>query len=158
MKHTRRWIIGDPHISHKVLDKARGWNSLIDLPIAINKLVSTNDTIYWLGDMVFGDNKEKDLRTLFSSIKCRNHKLVLGNHDAGLMMQRLKVFKSIDSFLVIEGCLLSHIPIHEYCVDSWKKNIHAHLHGGRIKDSRYACVSLERTDLKPVLLNTIIRD
>lgn len=157
MKNARRWIIGDAHISHSALDKVRGWNSFDDLPDIINELVCEKDTIYWLGDMVFGLNKFLDLVVLFNRINCKNHKLVLGNHDKGLLMQKTGIFKSIDSSIVVDGCLLTHIPVHESCVDRWKMNIHAHLHDSTIDDTRYVCVSLERTGMKPILLNEIIK-
>lgn len=92
-----------------------------------NSVVSVSDTVWHLGDVVFGPATNHTYVGRLKGIK----KLVMGNHD------RLKYIGHYfaDVFGVFywkgEG-VLSHVPLHECQVGQSKRfkyNLHGHLHG-----------------------------
>jgi len=76
---------------------------------------------------------------------------------------------------VINGMILSHIPVHEASLGRFGTNIHGHLHASRVKqargvdaktgnvlysketDPRYHCVCVEQTDFAPILLEDVYK-
>ena len=66
----------------------------------------------------------------------------------------------------MNGCILSHIPIHEESLGRFGCNIHGHLHyrevmkneiKKKIVDPRYYCVSVEHTDYRPILFEHALK-
>lgn len=159
--NNRIFVIADTHFGHKkVIDfesKKRPFKTIEEHDRTLienwNSVVSKRDTVYHLGDVLFGRNSFKLLKEL-NGIK----KLVLGNHDSYPIELYKEYFTKIFSSVLLKGSLMTHIPIHETQFRDAKINVHGHLHSSVINDPRYKCVSVEHTNLKPVLLEGLIFD
>ncbi len=110
-----------------------------------NKKVNSNDIVYHLGDIGFGDINE--INTIFDRLNGKDFRLVVGNHDTKFLknVDFCKKFSDIRIYneekLFGENIVMMHYPIA-----SWhRKNygaimLHGHCHGnptnvsGRIKD------------------------
>ena len=116
-----------------------------------NATVTDKDTVWHLGDVYFGKNNYWVLGLL----KGTKH-LVMGNHDHYSIDIYKTYFNKIMPMNEYSGCLLTHIPVHPCQLSRFTKNIHCHLHSKSIPDNRYVCVSVEHTELRPVLLKDVI--
>jgi len=70
---------------------------------------------------------------------------------------------------VMNGMILSHIPIHPESLGRFGVNIHGHLHANRVMqplatsgvldriDTRYHCVCVEQTDFAPILFEDVVK-
>jgi calcineurin-like phosphoesterase family protein len=92
--------------------------------------------------------------------------LIKGNHDIFKLEDYTKYFRDIRSYHVVNGMILSHIPVHESNLYRFGTNIHGHLHEKRVTmldtylsekviDPRYFNVCVERTDFRPISLETV---
>jgi calcineurin-like phosphoesterase family protein len=172
MKNPKVYVISDTHFGHASMIKfepeARGHYKDIeehdlDLLARWNSVVRPKDTVWHLGDVYFGEGWK-----VLPHLNGRK-KLVLGNHDAGKEETLMRHFYKIFGIATFGDCILSHVPVHPYQLASrFKKNIHGHMHSKRVSkqdpasgfvgfDDRYVCVSVEHTDLKPVLLQHVIQ-
>jgi len=129
-----------------------------------NDTVRPNDKVYHLGDVVIN---RKALKTLG---RLNGEKvLIKGNHDIFKLSDYLPYFKDIRGYHVMNGMILSHIPVHESNLYRFGTNIHGHLHSNRIKmkvryphketeiiDPRYFNVSVEQIDFTPILFEQAI--
>lgn len=128
------FFLGCPHINHKNICRGvsnwkelrgtRDFNTLEDMNNtiinSINRCVFTNDTLFLLGDILFGP-KEK-FSEFYSRINCKNIHLILGNHDAWLLRDEhfldRQRFSSINNYLEIiidkQFICLFHYPIVEW--------------------------------------------
>lgn len=116
-----------------------------------NSVVNPQDTVWHLGDVVFGQKNAWYLGRLNG-----RKKLVMGNHD----QLNLRTYQ--DYFTKIYGCatvhftpkirvILSHVPVHQgQFAHRFKANIHGHLHSKVLEDPRYINVSCEQNNLTPV--------
>lgn len=122
----------------------------------INEKVSANDKLYMLGDIAIA---RRGLAAL-AKINCKNMILIKGNHDIFKLDDYTPYFKDIRSSHVLNGMLLTHIPIHPDSIGRFGCNIHGHLHARsvtkvdestseRVIDPRYFCVSVEHNDYYP---------
>ena len=75
----------------------------------------------------------------------------------------------------MNGCILSHIPVHPDSLGRFGTNIHGHLHTNRVKkargvdaktgqvlysdviDTRYHCVCVEQTNFTPILFEDVLK-
>jgi calcineurin-like phosphoesterase family protein len=88
--------------------------------------------------------------------------LIRGNHDIFRDDEYRKYFRELRAYHVMNGMILSHIPIHEESLGRFGTNIHGHLHANRVMkdgaiDVRYHCVCVEQTDFAPVLFEDVIK-
>lgn len=120
-----------------------------------NSEVGFQDTVYFLGDVFWGNNlRENKSRDIMERMN-GNKILVLGNHDKeDIHFYYDCGFDFISPYPIIldEFVILSHKPIY-LPKDSLFRNIYGHVHG----DERYigvtdksACVCVERTNYKPI--------
>lgn len=117
-----------------------------------NAVVQLDDTVWHLGDVFFGKNGHWPLAQL-NGYK----RLVLGNHDHYPLEVYQQYFNAIHGAAERKHCLLTHVPVHPGQFHRYAKNIHGHLHHLEIADdSRYVCVSMERTGLAPVLMDSLL--
>jgi len=77
----------------------------------------------------------------------------------------------VRGYHVMNGMILSHVPIHEESLGRFGVNIHGHLHWQRVMrhwgqrhngsakiiDVRYHCVCVEHTDYAPILFEDVIK-
>jgi calcineurin-like phosphoesterase family protein len=135
-----------------------------------NDTVRPNDKVYHLGDVVIN---RKALPTM---ARLNGDKvLIRGNHDIFPDVEYSKYFRELRAYHVMNGMILSHIPLHSDSLGRFGTNIHGHLHSNRVKkargvdartgevlysdepDVRYHCVCVEQTDFKPILFEDVIK-
>lgn len=151
------YVIADTHFYHEKLTKVRGFydaeqmnNVLIHL---WNKTVDKKDTVWILGDVVFGGSKNIHILGKLNGYK----KLILGNHDRYPSNKYLQYVNSLHGSIQIDNCILTHIPVHPNQLHRYKGNIHGHLHSNELADERYICVSVEQLTYTPTLLNKLTK-
>jgi calcineurin-like phosphoesterase family protein len=135
-----------------------------------NERVRPTDKVYHLGDVVIN---RRALRTLH---RLNGDKvLIRGNHDIFRDEEYRIYFRELRAYHVLNGMILSHIPVHEASLGRFGVNIHGHLHASRVKrargvdaktgavlygtdnDLRYHCVCVEQTDFAPILLEDVYK-
>jgi hypothetical protein len=126
--------------------------------------------VYHLGDVVIN---RKSLKTL---ARLNGDKvLIRGNHDIFPDVEYREYFRELRAYHVMNGMILSHIPVHNDSLGRFGTNIHGHTHANRVKkargvdartgeilysdepDVRYHCVCVEQTpDFAPILFEDVI--
>jgi calcineurin-like phosphoesterase family protein len=132
--------------------KVRPWTDVDEMDEALidnwNKVVKPFDKVYHLGDLAI---KKTDLIERLNGKKV----LIRGNHDIFDLKYYSKYFYDIRGCHVLDGCILTHIPIHPDCMARFGCNVHGHLHNNQIMknniiDPNYYCVSVERHNFTPI--------
>lgn len=167
------WLISDTHFGHEKTctvfkredgSPLRPFSSAEEMDEfmikAWNERVKPNDKVYHCGDVV--------INRKFLSVLGRlngDKVLIRGNHDIFKLEDYTKYFRDIRSYHVMNGMILSHIPIHEQQLARFGCNIHGHLHanrvmkdngyGGKVIDPRYFNVSVEQIDFTPILFDDV---
>lgn len=154
----RVFVISDTHFGHrKIIDPAlegrvRIFDSIEDHDNELierwNAKVNKRDTVWHLGDVLFGQHSFGILGRL-DGVK----KLVLGNHDRYPIARYAEHFSKIVGSASLHGCIMTHIPIHPDNLARFGANVHGHLHSRKLSDPRYVNVCCEHTNLAPVLLS-----
>lgn len=164
------WLVSDTHFGHAGVCRftrsdgttpLRPWDDAAEMDEAMvtawNERVKPNDKVYHLGDVVIN---RKALPILY---RLNGDKvLIRGNHDIFPDAEYSKYFRSLRGYHVLNGMILSHIPIHEESLGRFGVNIHGHLHANRVIkdgviDPRYHCVCVEQTpDFAPILFEDVI--
>ena len=135
-----------------------------------NDRVRPNDKVYHLGDVVINRKALKTLSRLNG-----DKVLIRGNHDIFRDDEYREYFRELRAYHVMNGMILSHIPLHEASLGRFGVNIHGHLHANRVRkargvdaktgatlysteiDPRYHCVCVEQTDFTPILLEDVYK-
>jgi calcineurin-like phosphoesterase family protein len=135
-----------------------------------NETVRPNDKVYHLGDVVINRKALKIMSRLNG-----DKVLIRGNHDIFRDEEYREHFRELRAYHVMNGMILSHIPIHEESLGRFGTNIHGHLHANRVMktvetlheftargsrqyvDVRYHCVCVEQTDYTPILFEDVIK-
>ena len=129
-----------------------------------NDTVRPNDKVYHLGDVVIN----RKAITMLSRLN-GDKVLIRGNHDIFRDEEYRKYFRELRAYHVMNGMILSHIPIHTASLGRFGVNIHGHLHASRVMlepvgmygipvvDPRYHCVCVEQTDYTPILFEDVIK-
>lgn len=155
----RYFVISDTHFGHhKILQFEKEFRPFASIEehddVLVdrwNSVVRKKDTVWHLGDVLFGAHSFRHLARL-NGIK----RLVAGNHDVYGTARYLEHFTHVFGAAKVRGCILTHIPVHESQFYRFKHNIHGHLHSKKLDDPRYICVSAEHTNLTPVLLDELL--
>ena len=178
------FLVSDTHFGHKGVchftrndgvTKLRPWDNAEEMDefmvAAWNERVRPNDKVYHLGDVVI------NRRALSIMSRLNGDKvLIRGNHDIFRDDEYRKYFRELRAYHVMNGMILSHIPIHEESLGRFGVNIHGHLHANRVMryktfedgvipsipltqevDVRYHCVCVEQTDFAPILFEDVIK-
>jgi len=165
------FLVSDTHFGHAGVcrflredgTKLRPWDNPEEMDEEMvkrwNDTVRPNDKVYHLGDVVINRRALKTLGRLNGE-----KVLIKGNHDIFKLSDYLPYFKDIRAYHVMNGMILSHIPVHESNLYRFGTNIHGHLHSNRVKvkvryphketeiiDPRYFNVSVEQIDFTPIL-------
>jgi calcineurin-like phosphoesterase family protein len=166
------WVISDTHFRHEAIltfkDYAGkpprdGFESVDHMDQVMmdnwNDTVKPEDTIYHLGDVLFGHNKVEWMEENFTKLNGTKH-LILGNHDNPKFLSPF--FKSISLWKDMDGLILSHAPLHPSTLAESHRfgtnpvlNVHGHIHSNPSPEGPYKCVSVEQTDYKPVNLDEL---
>jgi calcineurin-like phosphoesterase family protein len=155
----RLFVVGDTHFGHrKILGFEQGhrpFATVEEMNEALverwNSVVNKRDTVYHLGDVLFGRDSFKYLARLNGT-----KKLVAGNHDQYPTHLYLEHFNKVFGAVELRGCILTHIPVHESQKYRFKKNVHGHLHSKTLPDPWYVCVSVEQNNLYPIELDSVL--
>lgn len=160
MSNAQVFVISDTHFGHKKVIEFerdhRPFYSIEDhdrmLVERWNATVKPKDTVWHLGDVFFGG---RDAHAILGSLNGLK-RLVLGNHDVYPMDVYRLYFGKIFGAAEVHGCILTHVPVHPYQLEKrYRLNIHGHMHSKKMHDPRYVCVSVEQTNLSPVLLKSL---
>ena len=162
------FLISDTHFSHAGVctfteadgvTKIRPWTDPDEMDEELvkrwNSVVRPQDKVYHLGDVVI---KEKALNIMY---RLNGDKvLIRGNHDIFDDKSYNKHFRSLRGCHVLDGMIMTHIPIHSDSMGRFKVNIHGHLHTNQVMldgkpDPRYFSVCVERIDYTPISLEDI---
>lgn len=154
---SKVYVISDLHLSHKNMALKRGFSNEIEHDNHIiekwNTVVKKHDTVWILGDVTMEKTSPYQLLSKLNGYK----KVVLGNHDEPQHVpELLKYVNSVCSCKEMKNCILTHIPIHEFEMNRYRKNIHGHVHENTLPDERYVNVSCEVIDYTPQLLSNYI--
>ena len=171
---SRVFLTSDTHFGHAGVcrflredgTKLRPWDDPDEMDEAMvkawNETVKPTDKVYHLGDVVINRKALKTLDRLNG-----NKVLIKGNHDIFDLKDYTQYFREIRAYHVMNGMLLSHIPVHPDSLGRFGVNIHGHLHsnrvmmddghGGRVIDLRYHSVCVEMTDFRPILFEDVLK-
>lgn len=158
------FLTSDTHFGHAGVtrflnndgSKMRPWDNIEDMDEALvakwNALVRPKDKIYHLGDVVINRKALKILEQLNG-----DKVLIKGNHDLFRLEEYTKYFRDIRGVGVLDGFVLTHIPVHPASIERYKGNFHGHLHSNRVMldgkiDPRYLCLCVEQTGFEPIAL------
>ena len=169
------FLVSDTHFGHAGVcrflredgTKLRPWDNPDDMDEEMirrwNETVRPNDKVYHLGDVVINRKALKTLHRLNG-----DKVLIRGNHDIFRDDEYREHFRELRAYHVMNGMILSHIPIHTDSLARFGTNIHGHLHANRVMtrdffsdeleiDTRYHCVCVEQTDFAPILFEDVIK-
>jgi calcineurin-like phosphoesterase family protein len=126
----------------------------------INKTVKESDTLYLLGDLVFG-NKNR-IWPYLKQIVCPNKIWILGNHDRKTFNLSQNVLDPIFSYIG-KSCIIKdngrEIKLTHY-PENWIKDgyihLHGHMHSNHYKTHRFTYdIGVDANNYYPVSLDTI---
>jgi calcineurin-like phosphoesterase family protein len=172
------FLVSDTHFGHAGVCRftradgctpLRPWDDVAEMDEAMiaawNDRVRPNDKVYHLGDVVI------NRRALPTLARLNGDKvLIRGNHDIFRDDEYRRYFRELRAYHVMNGMILSHIPIHSESLGRFGVNIHGHTHANRVMvpmppayrpdqiDVRYHCVCVEQTpDFAPILFEDVIK-
>jgi len=176
------FLVSDTHFGHAGVcrftrndgvTKLRPWTDPAEMDEEMvrrwNDRVRPNDKVYHLGDVVI-NRKSLSIMDRLNGDKV----LIRGNHDIFKDEDYTPYFRSLRGYHVMNGMILSHIPVHPESLGRFGVNIHGHTHANRVKkirgvddhtgellysdknDVRYHCVCVEQTDFAPILFEDVI--
>ena len=178
------FLVSDTHFGHAGVcrftrgdgvTKLRPWTDPAEMDEAMvkawNERVRPNDKVYHLGDVVM-NRKALPIMDRLNGDKV----LIRGNHDIFKDEDYRKYFRELRAYHVMNGMILSHIPIHEESLGRFGCSIHGHLHANRVMkprgvdaktgkilysdeiDPRYFNVSVEQLpDFAPILFEDVLK-
>ena len=171
------FLVSDTHFGHKGVchftrndgvTKLRPFDTPEEMDefmvAAWNERVRPTDKVYHLGDVVINRKALKIMSRLNG-----DKVLIRGNHDIFPDVEYREYFRELRAYHVMNGMILSHIPVHPESLGRFGVNIHGHLHANRVMrdlahcgrldqiDVRYHNVCVEQTDFAPILFEDVIR-
>jgi calcineurin-like phosphoesterase family protein len=171
------FLVSDTHFGHSGVckftrddgvTKLRPWTDPDEMDEEMvkrwNETVKPTDKVYHLGDVVINRKALGIMRRLNG-----DKVLIRGNHDIFRDTEYREHFRELRAYHVMNGMILSHIPIHTASLGRFGVNIHGHLHANRVMlpgfggkitdivDTRYHCVCVEQTDFRPILFEEVIQ-
>jgi len=178
------FLVSDTHFGHQGVcrflrsdgvTKLRPWNTAEEMDEAMvkawNERVKPTDKVYHCGDAVINRRALKTLGRLNG-----DKVLIRGNHDIFRDDEYREYFRELRAYHVMNGVILSHIPIHSDSLGRFGCNIHGHLHANRVRkprgidsrtgeilysddiDPRYFNVSVEQLpDFAPILFEDVLK-
>lgn len=168
------FLVSDTHFGHlgvckftrnDGVTKLRPWDSPEEMDEEMvkrwNETVKPTDKVYHLGDVVINRKAMGIMRRLNG-----DKVLIRGNHDIFRDEEYREHFRELRAYHVMNGMILSHIPIHSESLGRFGTNIHGHTHANRMMteiwgqykiDPRYHCVCVEQTDFRPILFEDVIK-
>jgi calcineurin-like phosphoesterase family protein len=178
------FLVSDTHFGHTGVcrflrndgvTKLRPWSEPDEMDEAMvkawNSRVGPKDKVYHLGDVVINRRALKTLGRLNG-----DKVLIRGNHDIFRDDEYRQYFRELRAYHVMDGLILSHIPVHEDSLARFGCNVHGHTHANRVMkprgvdvktgkvlygteiDPRYHCVCVEQLpDFAPILFEDVVK-
>jgi len=164
------FLVSDTHFGHLGMckftqndgvTKLRPWTDPEEMDEAMvkmwNETVKPTDKVYHLGDVVI-NRKALSIMHRLNGDKV----LIRGNHDIFRDTEYRVHFRELRAYHVLNGMILSHIPLHPESLGRFGVNIHGHTHANRVMngdviDTRYHCVCVEQTEFRPILFGDVIK-
>jgi len=177
------FLVSDTHFGHTGVcrftrndgEKLRPWTDPDEMDEAMikawNERVKPTDKVYHLGDVVINRKALGTLRRLNG-----DKVLIRGNHGIFRDDEYRMYFRELRAYHVMNGMILSHIPLHSDSLGRFGVNIHGHTHSNRVMkargvdaktgavlygdeiDPRYHCVCVEQTpDFAPILFEDVLK-
>lgn len=177
------FLVSDTHFGHAGVcrftrddgSKLRPWTDPDEMDEHLvrvwNERVRPQDKCYHLGDAVINRRALKTLARLNG-----DKVLIRGNHDIFRDDEYREYFRELRAYHVMNGMILSHIPVHEASLGRFGCSIHGHLHANRVMkargvdartgeilygdeiDPRYYNVSVEQLpDFAPILFEDVLK-
>ncbi len=177
------FLVSDTHFGHNGVchflrkdgeTKLRPWDTAEEMDEEMvkrwNERVKPTDKVYHLGDVVINRKALGIMRRLNG-----DKVLIRGNHDIFRDDEYREHFRELRAYHVMNGMILSHIPLHPDSLGRFGVNIHGHLHSDRVMktgktiefgdgtftpqeiDTRYFCCCVEQTDFAPILFEDVIK-
>ena len=172
------FLVSDTHFGHAGVCRftradgctpLRPWDDAAEMDEAMvkawNDRVRPNDKVYHLGDVVI-NRKALSIMNRLNGDKV----LIRGNHDIFKDDDYRQYFRELRAYHVMNGMILSHIPLHPESLGRFGVNIHGHTHANRVMvplatsgvtdriDTRYHCVCVEQTpDFAPILFEDVLK-
>ena len=169
------FLVSDTHFGHAGVcrftrddgEKLRPWTDPDEMDEEMvkrwNETVKPTDKVYHLGDVVINRKALKIMHRLNG-----DKVLIRGNHDIFPDVEYRQHFRELRAYHVMNGMILSHIPLHPESLGRFGVNIHGHTHSNRVMtwdafkhhpvvDPRYYCVCVEQTDFRPILFEDAIQ-
>ena len=178
------FLVSDTHFGHMGVcrftrndgvTKLRPWDNADEMDEAMveawNERVKPTDKVYHCGDAVINRKALHTLRRLNG-----DKVLIRGNHDIFRDDEYRAYFRELRAYHVMNGLILSHIPIHSDSLGRFGCNVHGHLHANRVRkargidartgeilyideiDPRYYNVSVEQLpDFAPILFEDVLK-
>lgn len=175
------WLISDTHFGHEktcTVFKREDGSPLRPFSCAEemdefmikawNERVKPTDKVYHLGDVAIN---RKFLHVLG---RLNGDKvLIRGNHDIFDLKDYTQYFRDVRGYHVMNGLILSHVPVHSDSLARFGCCVHGHLHANRVMkargvdvktgdilygkdiDPRYHNVSVEQIDFAPILFEDV---
>lgn len=119
-----------------------------------NERVQPGDYVYHLGDVTFDYQNIGKIMARLNGKK----RLILGNHDRlkgtnlASYFDKIELWKRFDDI----GIIASHLALDSSNLEGkYTRNIHGHIHYRDLKSPRHLCVSVERTDFRPVNIDEL---
>lgn len=158
----KTWVISDTHFSHaKIIEyENRPFANVEAMDTALianwNSMVATNDVVYHLGDVCFG-NREKIVAILTQLHGTKI--LVMGNHDRRKTVTMWKTTGFDEVFTepqVYQGIILSHEPLSPESRGD-RINVHGHVHSRTLNEPGYVNLSVELWNYTPVNMTHVLQ-
>ena len=169
------FLVSDTHFGHAGVckftdsttgEKIRPWTDPNEMDEEMvkrwNETVKPTDKVYHLGDVVINRKALKIMHRLNG-----DKILIKGNHDIFKPEDYAPHFRDVRAYHVMNGMILSHIPLHESALYRFGTNIHGHTHTNRVMmtdqygvtkiDPRYWCACVEQTDFRPILFEDAMK-
>ena len=171
------FLTSDTHFGHVNIckftnydgSKTRPWDSVEDMDEDMvkrwNDTVGPKDKVYHLGDVVI-NRKSLQILDRLNGDKV----LIKGNHDIFPLKDYVKYFRDIRAYHVMNGMIMSHIPVSKGSIARFGTNIHGHLHANRVMkttgiwpfkkqvvDPDYFCVCVEQTNYTPIAFEDVVQ-
>lgn len=165
------FLVSDTHFGHKNICKftnydgspLRPWDDVAEMDEEMvkrwNETVPPKGKCYLLGDVCI-NRKSLPILDRLNGAKV----LIKGNHDIFHLSDYTPYFRDIRSYHILNGMILSHIPIHPESLGRFGTNIHGHLHSNRVLlpsgeiDVRYHSVCVERNpNFAPILFEDMLK-
>lgn len=140
----KKFFTSDLHLGHKKILQycPRPWTTIEEMHEGLiqnwNKVVTKEDDIYILGDVIFGGSTL--LKSVFDRLNFKNIYLVLGNHDSYKQLSKSGYFTWIRDYYELriedpelvrgyQGFVLCHFPFLTWNgKDHGAVNLHGHTH------------------------------